>query len=163
MLRVTRSCAEFRLSLRSNHTGGGWWWLGNCSHLHCNFHGEVQPCSLHTSLHTHGSKILKNSTSVWFAQLHTKKNVKSWGKFPFLCLPECCCARVLVWIHKFASLQLYHCLLSSDQITNLQERKVTSKPHWWERPLDDKSIELFIPGKYSTLEQVIFLVLDTAS
>lgn len=36
----------------------------------------------------------------------------------------------------FARLQLYHCLLSNNQMTNLQERKITSK-HRWEGPLGE--------------------------
>lgn len=74
--------------------------------------------------------------------------------------PHDCCPtrRVLLLIHESASLQLFHCILSNDQMTNLQEIKVTPRLTRWERPLDDKSIQFFTSGKLTTLEQAIYLL-----
>jgi len=42
----------------------------------------------------------------------------------FASLNDCCCTRrVFLSIHKFASLQLFLCMLSGDPTTNLQEKK----------------------------------------
>lgn len=135
---------------------------GHFSHPHTSYPGKAQSLlSTHFSLDIYVEEVNfgKNQQlciqlcKLYKDSLRDQENFLSSGS-----LNDCSrTRRVLLLIHRFASLQLFHCMLSNDQMTNLQERKLTPGPNRWKRPLDGKS-QFFTSGKLTKLEQAIFFL-----